>query len=104
MADLIGGSARTLLTTSEATIFTTDGSLSTVLVEIDLANTSATDATARISIGADSATTRIIPDMTVPANGKIQWKGQLPVGTSVNIRGSAATTNVVNVGITVVTS
>lgn len=102
MADIINGSGRVLLTASEATLYTTHATNQSTLVEIDLSNTSVLPVTVRISIGADSATTRIIPDVTVPANGKYQWKGQEEVGTSVNIRGSASTTSVINANITVV--
>lgn len=102
--DNINGSGRVLLTASEATIFTTHASNATTLVEIDFANTSTLPVTVRVSVGTDSATTRIIPDVTVPAKGKYQWKGQEKVGTAVNIRGSASTTSVINCNVTVVES
>lgn len=104
MADTINGSGRVLLTASSATVFTTHASAITTLIEIDLSNTSSTATTARISLGTDSATTRLIPDVTIPANGKYQWKGQEKVGTAVTIKGQAGTTNVVNVNVTVVES
>lgn len=102
--DTINGSGRVLLSGSEATIFTTHASNQSTLVEISLSNTSSLPVTARISIGTDSATTRIVPDVTVPARGIFQWKGQEKVGTAVNIRGSAATASVINCNVTCVES
>lgn len=100
--DTIQSSGRVLLSASEATLYTTHATNQSILVEIDFANTSSLPVTVRVSIGTDSVTTRLIPDVTVPAHGKYQWKGQEEVGTSVNIRGSASTASVVNCNISCV--
>jgi hypothetical protein len=83
-----------LLTNSSVTLYTVPGSTKAIVRNIIIANTSATAATARLSIGADAAGTRILPEVSIPANSVYDWSGFLVLNAGDTIRGQSGTTNV----------
>lgn len=86
-----------VLTTSVVTLYTVPALTSTVLRYIRFVNTTATDRTVTMSIGADAAATRIFAAMTVPANGSMDWTGTIPLVAAEIIQASASAATAINV-------
>lgn len=86
-----------LLTSSSVTLYTVPGATTAILRNIHIANTSGTAATARLSIGADAAGTRLLGDLSIPANSTYDWSGFMPVAAVETIRGQSGTTNVLTI-------
>lgn len=91
-----------LLTNSSVTLYTVPAATQAIVRSIHIANTSGTAATARLSIGADAAGTRWLPDYSVPANGTYDWSGFLPVAAAETIRGQSGTTNVLAITVSAI--
>lgn len=89
----------TLLTNSSATLYTVPGSTQAIVRSIIIANTSGSAATARVSIGVDAAGTRIIPDISIPANSMFEWSGFLVMAAAETLRGESGTTNVLAISV-----
>jgi hypothetical protein len=81
------------LTASAATLYTVPANTTAIVRYIRIANTTATDRTVTLSIGADAAATRIFSGTTVPANGSVDWSGFIPMTAAEIVQGlsSAAT-------------
>jgi hypothetical protein len=82
-----------LLTNSSVTLYTVPAATTLIIRNIIIANTSAGAVTVRLSIGADAAGTRILPDVSIPANSVFDWSGFLVLATGQTLRGQAGTTN-----------
>lgn len=91
-----------LLTSSSVTLYTVPASTTVIVRSIHIANTSGTAATARLSIGADAAGTRWLPDYSVPANGTYDWSGFLTLVAAETLRGQSGTTNVLTITVSAV--
>jgi hypothetical protein len=92
-------------TATAATLYTVPASTITVLRFIRFVNTTGTDRTITLSIGADSAATRFFPATTIPAGGALDWSGSIPMTAGEIIQGSssaAAAVNVIIAGVEVV--
>ena len=89
----------TLLTNSSVTLYTVPAATTVIVRNILIANTSATAATARLSIGADAAGTRILPDISIPANSVYDWSGFLVLAAAQVLAGQSGTTNVLAITI-----
>jgi hypothetical protein len=83
----------TLLTGTEATLYTVPADTTAILRHIRLANSTATAATVRLSIGAYAAGTALLGDVSIPANGTYDWSGFAVLAAAETLRGSAGTTN-----------
>lgn len=92
----------TLLTNTTATLYTVPGSTQAILRNIIIANTSGTAATARLSIGVDAAGTRILPEVSIPANSIFEWSGFLVMEAAETLRGHSGTTNVLAITVSAV--
>jgi hypothetical protein len=88
---LLSATVHTTLTTSPAA-----GS-KWIIRHIHFENTDSTARTVRLSIGADTVTTRIVADETVAANSSLDKYGIWEVPASTIIEGSASVVSVVNV-------
>ena len=91
-----------LLTNASVTLYTVPASTQAILRNIVIANTSASSATARLSIGVDAAGTRIIPDIPIPANSVYDWSGFLVMEAAETLRGESGTTNVLAISVSAV--
>lgn len=78
------------LGTSAATLYTVPASTTFILRYMRFNNTTSTDRSITISIGANAAATQIVSAMTVPANGAIDWTGSIPMTTTEILQGLAA--------------
>lgn len=83
-----------LLTNSSVTLYTVPALTQAIVRNIIVANTSATAATARLSIGVDAAGTRILPEVSIPANSVYDWSGFLVMEAAETLRGQSGTTDV----------
>lgn len=81
----------TLLTASEATLYTVPASTTAIVRHIRLANNSTDPVTATVSIGADAAGTRLYSGFEVPAKGIHDWSGFLVLTAAETLRGYAGT-------------
>lgn len=69
----------TQLPTAATTLYTVPTSTVTVLRYVRFVNTTGTDRTVTMSIGADAAGTRLFSALTVPANSAYDWSGNVPL-------------------------
>lgn len=86
-----------LLTNSTATLYTVPGSTTTIIRNIHIANTSGSAATVKLSIGADAAGTRLLGDLSIPANGTYDWSGFAVMEATELLKGHSGTTNVLTI-------
>lgn len=87
------------LTASAATLYTVPASTATILRYIRVANTTASDRTITLSVGADAAATRIFAGQTVPANGALDWSGFIPLAAAEFLQGLASAATALTVTI-----
>lgn len=87
------------LTASAATLYTTPAATTTIVRYIRIANTTGTDRTVTLSIGADAAGTRIFGGVNVPANGALDWSGFLPLAATETLQGLASAASALTVTI-----
>lgn len=78
------------LGTSAATLYTVPGSTTFVLRYMLFNNSTSTDRSITVSIGANAAATQILSVRTVPANGTVEWVGSIPMTATEIIQGLAA--------------
>lgn len=81
----------TQLAAAAATVYTVPASTTAILRYMRIVNTSGTDRTVTVSIGADAAGTRLLSTMNVPANGGvIDWTGFVPLAAGELIQAYAS--------------
>jgi len=79
------------LASSAATLYTVPASTTAILRYMRLTNTSGSDRTVTVSVGADAAGTRIFSAMTIPASGgSVDWSGFIPLTAGEVIQGYAS--------------
>jgi hypothetical protein len=78
---------------SEETLYTVPAATTAILRNIHIANTTSSAATIKLSIGADAAGTRILSDLSVPANGTYDWSGFLVLAATETLRATGGTNN-----------
>lgn len=78
------------LTASAATLYTVPAATTAILRYVRIANTTGSDRTVTLSVGADAAATRIFAGQTVPANGALDWSGFIPLAAAEVIQGLAS--------------
>jgi hypothetical protein len=83
----------TQITSGEVTFFTNGGSTVAIIRHIHICNTTANGATVKMSIGADSAATRIMSDVRIEAYSTYDWSGFLVLGNSESLRAQSGTNN-----------
>ncbi len=88
-----------LVTNSAATVYTVPGATTTILRNIHVANTSASAATFFLSLGTDAAGKRLFSGQTIPANGSLDWTGNIPMAAAEILQSYSGTTNVLSVTI-----
>lgn len=82
MADTGKRIGPTQLTNSAVTQYTVPSATTFHLRDIEVANTTGSDRTVTLSIGADAAGTRLLPGLTVKANGLLQWQGYVALAAT----------------------
>lgn len=90
-AKRLGGPA--LVANSEGTLYTVPGVTTAILRNIHIVNTTATAATIKMSIGADAAGTRILGDLSIPANSVYDWSCFLVMAAAETLRATGGTNN-----------
>lgn len=85
-----------LLTNAAATKYTAPAATKAVLRTIHVANTSASPATLFLSIGADAAGTRLFSGQSIPANGSLDWSGNVTLEAAEIVQAYSGTTNVLS--------
>jgi hypothetical protein len=80
---------------SEETLFTSNGI--SIIRNIHIANTTASGATIKMSIGADAAGTRFMSDVRVEAYSMYDWSGFLVLGNGETLRATGGTANALTV-------
>ena len=83
--------------TSEETLYTVPGSTTAIIRNIHIANTTTSAAAIKMSIGADAAGTRILGDLSVPANGTYDWSGFMVLAAGETLRATGGTNNALTV-------
>ena len=78
---------------SSTDIYTVPGSTTAILRNIHIANTTATAATIRLSIGTIGVGTAILYDFSVPANGTYDWSGFLVMAAGEVLKAQGGTNN-----------
>lgn len=78
---------------SEVTLYTVPGATTAIIRNIHIANTTGTAATIKMSIGADAAGTRILGDLSIPANGTYDWSGFMVLAAAETLRATGGTNN-----------
>lgn len=81
------------LTNSAATVYTVPGGTTTVVRDINVANTTGGAVTFTLSVGADAAGTRLYSAVSIPANSTFQRTGSvvLTAGEVIQAYASAGT-------------
>lgn len=82
-----------------ADLFTVTGGHKGHVTNITIANTTSTDATLTLSIGADAAAKRIVSAMNVPANGVIVLNGYWYIDGAEKMQGFQGTASALTVTI-----
>lgn len=83
---------------TETTLYTVPASTTTIIRSIRVANTTASAATLKMSIGADAAGTRLLPDLSIPPNSVYLEDGFLAVMTAAEtLRATGGTNNALTV-------
>lgn len=82
---------------STTTLYTVPGSTKAIIRNIHIANTTGTAATIKMSIGADSAATRILGDLSIPAAGTYDWSGFMVLEAGETLRATGGTNNALTV-------
>lgn len=82
---------------STTTLYTVPGSTTAIVRNIHIANTTSSAASIKMSIGADSAATRILGDTVIPANGTYDWSGFMVLATGETLRATGGTNNALTV-------
>jgi hypothetical protein len=78
-------------TGSEATLYTAP-STGAVIRDLNVCNTTTTEQTFKLSIGADAAGTRLCHDLPVPAGSVFQRTGNIVLGNAETLRWTGPTT------------
>lgn len=78
------------LASSAATVYTVPASTTAILRYMIFTNTTGTDRSITVSVGADAAATRIISAVTIPTGGFIEWAGFIPMTAGEVVQASAA--------------
>src|SRR5688500_17517623 len=86
-----------LLTNASVTLYTVPAVTQAIVRNIHIVNTSATAATATLSIGVDAAGTRLLSAVSIPANSAYDWSGFIVTEAAETIRGQSGTTNVLTI-------
>src|SRR4051812_40346133 len=99
MADTAKRLVQTGLTTNTETIlYTVPGSTTTILRNIRIGNSTATDTAIKASIGGDAFGTRIIPSgFIIPGSSVYDWSGFLVLATAETLRATASIANALTV-------
>lgn len=84
-------SGPTLLTTSAVTQYTVPGSTTATVRSIHVANETGTAATFTLSLGTDGAGKRLFKDVSVPANGVLDWSGTVILAAAEVLQALAGT-------------
>jgi len=82
---------------STTTMYTVPGSTKAIIRNIHIANTTTSQASIKMSIGADSAATRILGDLPIPANGTYDWSGFMVLEAGETLRATGGTNNALTV-------
>lgn len=94
----------TSLGNSAATVYTCPGTTTAQVVDIHVANTTGSDATLTLSVGADAAGTRLYSAQTVPAHGSIQRTGLVVLAATEIIQAYSGTASALTLTISGVES
>lgn len=86
----------------EDTLYTVPGATTAIIRNIHIANTSGTAATLKLGIGADAVGTRLLGDVSIPANGTYDWSGFLVMAATETLRATAGTDNVLTITVSAV--
>jgi hypothetical protein len=79
-------------TGAEATLYTVPGATSAILRDISVTNTTTTQQTFKMSIGADAAGTRLFHDEQVDPGATWQWNGFKVLNAAETLRWNGPTT------------
>jgi len=88
----------TQLSGSTATLYTVPGGTKAILRHIRMINTSnATVNSIKLSIGADAAGTRIIPDLSLSKGASYDWSGFMVMDAAELLKGQAGTASAITI-------
>jgi hypothetical protein len=86
-----------LLTTAAATLYTVPAATTVTLRDIEFCNETAAAVTVTLSIGTDAAGKRLFRSRTVPANGNVQWTGNVQLEAAEFIQALASANTAVTI-------
>lgn len=78
---------------AEGTLYTCPAATTAMIQWIHIANVTGSPATVKLSVGADAVGTRLLPDLSIPANSTYDWTGFLPLAAAETLRATGGTNN-----------
>jgi hypothetical protein len=91
MANLAARSGPISIGDSATTVHTTNTDEQFIVRNMHIANVTGTAATLKLSIGADAIGTRLLGDVSIPANGTYDWSGFLVLESTETLQATGGT-------------
>lgn len=82
---------------SEGTLYTVPGATTSIVKWLHVANVTASEASIRLSIGADDVATRVLSDIPVPAHDILELDVFMPLAAGETLRATGGTDDALTV-------